>query len=144
MAFKFSDNSEKNMKGVHPELIGVFRSALRVSPIDFGIPGDGGVRTAKRQGELYHADKSKCDGFIDRSNHQIQPGQEYGRALDFYAYVNGKASWEAHHLAMVAGVILGTANRLYKEGAISIQLRWGGTFGSDSFDGWDMPHMEII
>ena len=144
MAFQFSESSEKNMEGVHPELVAVFRASLKASPIDFGIPKDGGVRTGKRQNQMYHDPdiETKCDGFIDRSNHQIPTGEEYGKALDFYAYV-GKASWEAHHLSMVAGVILSTAQRLYNEGAISIKIRWGGTFGSDSFNGWDMPHMEI-
>ena len=80
---------------------------------------------------------SKCDGFEIRSKHQD------GSALDFYAFVNGKASWRPHHLSMVAGAIMATANRLYDEGMISIRLKWGGEFGSDELDGWDMPHIEI-
>ena len=62
--------------------------------------------------------------------------------MPYYAYVNGKASWEKHHLAMVAGVILSTAKRLKKAGKVSVELTWGGTFGSDDFNGWDMPHIQ--
>ena len=56
---------------------------------------------------------------------------------------DGKASWDKHHLSMVAGVIITTAKRLKKEGKISIELYWGGQFGSSSFNGWDMPHIQV-
>ena len=101
------------------------------------------MRRDERQHELFLRSVSKCDGYEKRSNHQIKPGEEFGRALDFYAYVNGKASWESHHLSMVAAVILSTAQRLLEEGQVTIELRWGGTFGSDCLDGWDKPHIEI-
>ena len=39
-------------------------------------------------------------------------------------------------------VIENLAKRLKAEGRISIDLRWGGTFGSKSFKGFDYPHME--
>lgn len=144
MSYKFSKRSLQRMEGVHPELKQVFKAALKDSPIDFGIPGDGGVRTAERQNELFKDGKSKCDGYDKLSRHQIKPGEDYGRALDFYAFVDGSASWERHHLSMVAGVIMATAKRLREQGQISIQLYWGGQFGSATFNGWDFPHMEII
>lgn len=137
MTFEFSERSLERMKGVHPDLEMVFRAALDDSPIDFGIPGYGGLRTEKEQNTLFRQDKSKCDGVFIKSNHQS------GNALDFYAYVNDSASWNKVHLAMVAAVILSTAERLRIEGLINTELKWGGTFGSDSFDGWDMPHIEI-
>ena len=138
MVYKFGDASLRNMEGVHSQLVTIFRVALSVSPIDFGIPETGGLRTAEEQNDLYKRDKSKADGFVNRSKHQD------GLALDFFAYVNGEASWLEQHLSMVAGVILSTAKRLYDAGIISIKVRWGGTFGSDEFDGWDMPHIEIV
>ena len=137
MTFEFSQRSLERMSGVHPDLQLVFQAALDDSPIDFGIPGHGGLRTEKEQNTLFRQDKSKCDGYDIKSNHQS------GNALDFYAYVNGEASWDKVHLAMVAAVILSTAERLRIEGLINIELKWGGTFGSDSFDGWDFPHIEI-
>ena len=125
------------MKGVNVELTTVFNEAIKNSPIDFGVPGLGGLRTADQQSKLFKAGKSKCDGVEKRSYHQS------GNALDFYAYVDGKASWKIHHLSMVASVIMTTAKRLKKEGKISIDLYWGGQFGSSDFNGWDMPHIEI-
>ena len=137
MTFKFSDRSNERKEGVDNQLDMVFREAIKVSPVDFGIPGHGGKRTDGEQNELFIKGLSKCDGFEVRSNHQD------GKALDFYAFVNGKASWRPHHLSMVAGAIMTTANRLYNEGMINIKLKWGGEFGSDELDGWDMPHIEI-
>lgn len=137
MTFQFSQRSLDRMSGVHPDLQLVFQAALDDSPIDFGIPGHGGLRTEGEQNELFVKGKSKCDGFNEKSNHQS------GNALDFYAYVNGYASWDKAHLSMVAAVILSTASRLKIEGLINIELKWGGEFDSDEFKGWDLPHIEI-
>lgn len=127
------------MEGVDPRLVQVFRQAIKVSPIDFGIPELGGLRTEEQQKELYALGRTKpgrivtkADGVNRKSRHQS------GRALDVYAYVNKKASWDETHLAIIAGVILSTANRL------GYKVKWGGTFGSSNFKGWDTPHFEII
>ena len=125
------------MQGVHPDLIAIFTEAIKNSPIDFGIPESGGLRTQGQQNLLFQGGVSKCDGFNDVSNHQT------GNALDFYAYINGRASWNKVHLSMVASCIITTAKRLKKEGKISVELKWGAEFGSNNFHGWDMPHIEI-
>ena len=91
-----------------------------------------------QQNKLFLDKKSKCDGYERLSYHQS------GNALDFYAYVNGRASWDKNHLSMVAAVIMSTATRLRKQGKTSVQLYWGGQFGSADFNGWDMPHIEVV
>ena len=113
---------------VDERLVRVAHRAIQISKIDFGIPTDGGIRTAERQHELFEDGKSKADGYHKRSPHQS------GRALDFYAYVDGKASWDREHLAMVAAAFLQAASEL------GIRVRWGGLFRSFS----DMPHIELI
>ena len=138
MCYKFSSKSNERMKGVHPDLIVIFTEAIKNSPIDFGIPRSGGVRTEEEQNQLFIDKKSKCDGVKNKSYHQS------GNALDFYAYVNGKASWSVNHLCLIAGVIMTTAKRLKKEGRISHDIYWGGQFGSSDFNGWDMPHIELV
>ena len=100
---------------------------MKISVIDFGIPGDGGLRTAERQKQLFDKKVSKCDGTINKSYHQT------GKAFDVYAYVDGKASWDRYHLTQVAAAILQAAAML------GYQLRWGGLFKSFV----DMPHFEI-
>ena len=131
------------MKGVHPDLIVIFTEAIKNSPIDFGIPETGGVRTIDVQRELYEKGVSKADGIKNKSCHQAK-ADGYGHALDFYAYVNGKASWATNHLCMVAAALIITSKRLKKEGKISHDIYWGGQFGSSDFNGWDMPHFEIV
>lgn len=134
--YQFSKASLRNMRGVNEQLVSVFLEAIKVSPIDFGVPSTGGVRSEQQQHGLFLDGKSKCDGINSISNHQK------GTALDFYAFV-GSASWDKVHLAMVASCILTTAANMKKQGKIDIDLKWGGTFGSDMFNGWDYPHMEI-
>ena len=138
MCYQFSKTSIERMKGVHPDLITIFSEAIKNSPIDFGIPESGGVRSAGQQNILFQQNVTKCDGIQTISKHQS------GNALDVFAYVNGKASWNKNHLCMIAGVVLATAKRLKKEGKIQVEIKWGGTFGSDNFQGWDLPHYEII
>jgi peptidoglycan L-alanyl-D-glutamate endopeptidase CwlK len=113
-------------------MIELAQRSISKSPIDFGIPGYGGLRTAEEQRELFNTGKSKCDGYSKKSRHQS------GRAFDIYAYHNGNASWDKVHLAMIAGVILSEAK------AMGLKVVWGGTFGSDNFHGWDMVHYELI
>lgn len=129
--FRFSERSKNRMKGVNPVLVEIMEEAIRLSPIDFGIPPYGGLRTKEEQRELFEAGKSKCDGYERVSYHQS------GNAVDVYAYVGGKASWDVVHLAIIAGVVLSVAQRK------GIDVRWGGEFGSNEFKGWDKPHFEL-
>ena len=144
MTYKFSETSKQRREGIDPRLIAISDRAIELTLVDFGIPQDGGVRTPERQNELYRANKSKCDGFDKLSNHQIKPGKEYGEALDFYAYVDGAASWKYEHLAMVAAAFLQAASEL------GIRIKWGGLWKSASSKtsngisyGWDCPHIEL-
>lgn len=126
--FHLSKSSLRNLDGVHPELVDVVKLAIQLTKIDFGIPSTGGYRTASQQNELYRAKKSNADGFDKKSKHQI------GKAVDVFAYVDGQASWDERHLAMVACAMLEAANRL------GVNLRWGGHFKSFV----DMPHFEGV
>jgi len=115
------------MSGIHIDLRRVADRAIQLTKIDFGIPSTGGIRSAEMQNELFKAGKSKCDGYENMSYHQS------GNALDFYAYVDGAASWEPEHLAQVACAFLQAANEQ------GVKLKWGGLFKSFT----DMPHFEI-
>lgn len=127
MTFQFSERSLERMEGVDPRLKEIAKHAITISKIDFGIPQDGGLRTAERQAELFADGKSKADGVKKKSRHQS------GMALDVYAYVEGKASWEKEHLAMVAAAMLQSASIL------GYKLEWGGLWRSFV----DMPHFQI-
>ncbi len=126
--FNLSDKSKQNMAGVDPRLVSIVTKALEISIVDFGIPSDGGIRTPERQKELFDKKLSRADGYTKKSKHQT------GKALDFYAFVDGKASWEPVHLSLVACAFLQAASEL------GIKLKWGGLWKGFR----DMPHVELI
>jgi len=131
--FKLSQKSISHMMGIDPRLIQIARRAIEITNVDFGIPEDGGVRTAQRQHELYLMGRSKCDGYEKLSNHQIKSPNAYGKAVDFFAYKNGLASWDNHLLAVVACAFLQASCEL---GYI---IQWGGLWRS-----WqDYPHIQL-
>lgn len=127
MGYSFGVKSRERMKGVHPDLIKVLELAIIITKVDFGIPPYGGLRTAEQQRHLFVGGKSNADGYTNKSYHQT------GRAIDVYAYVNGKASWQKPHLTMVACAILQAASQL------GVKLEWGGLFVSFL----DMPHFQL-
>lgn len=129
MVWVFSKSSLKRREGVNEALIAISDRALRISPVDFGIPEHGGLRTAEEQYLLCLNEKSKCDGFDTLSLHQS------GEALDFYAYVAGRASWQHHHLTQVAAALMEAAMEL------NYRIKWGGHFKPN---GWDKPHIELM
>ncbi len=125
--FKLGSNSLNNRAGVDPRLIDISDRAIQLSIIDFGIPSSGGLRTTKEQAALFTAGKSNADGRTNKSYHQT------GRALDVYAYVDGKASWDKLHLALIASAMMQAANEL------GYKLEWGGLWKSFQ----DMPHFQL-
>ena len=124
---KLSDKSKQRREGVDPRLIEISDLAIQITVVDFDHPADAGLRTAERQKELYDQGLSKCDGTVNKSYHQS------GKALDFYAYVDGKASWKTEHLSMVACAFLQAASML------GYKLEWGGLWRGFK----DMPHVQI-
>ena len=127
MSFKFSARSVKRMDGIDERLKEIAFRAIEISKVDFGIPAMGGYRTPEEQKALFDDGKSLADGVDKMSYHQT------GNALDVFAYVDGMASWDEHHLAMVATAMLQAACEL------GYKLEWGGLW--QSFN--DMPHFQI-
>lgn len=125
--FKLSSRSLSRLEGVDPRLREILKYAIYISPIDFGIPPDGGLRTAERQRELYLEKASKCDGYSLKSYHQT------GKAVDVYAFVDGSASWDEDHLTAVAAAVLQASMKL------GHRIEWGGLW-----DFKDMPHFQLI
>jgi|TARA_R110000782_G_scaffold54391_2_gene114989 peptidoglycan L-alanyl-D-glutamate endopeptidase CwlK len=125
--FNLGTNSIKNLAGVDGRLIDIADLAIKLTNIDFGIPSTGGLRTAEVQAKLFEDGVSKADGVNNKSYHQS------GKALDVYAYIDGKASWDHLHLTHIAAAMLQAS------GQLGYELKWGGLWKS-----WqDMPHFEI-
>jgi len=132
--FKLSYNSKNHRKGIDPRLIEISDLAIKLSLIDFGHGPYAGLRSAELQNALYLDKKSEADGYNDLSKHQS------GLALDFYAYINGAASWEPVYLAMVATAFLQAASIL------GYRIQWGCLWAKEtpSIYGWDMPHIQLL
>lgn len=125
--FRLSSTSMRRMNGVDHRWEEIVELALQISPIDFGIPEYGGMRTPEIQNFLYTTGRSQLDGYKKESYHQT------GKALDFFAFVDGKASWKKEHLAIVAAAMLQAA------GHLGHSLEWGGLWRSFK----DYPHMQF-
>lgn len=134
MSFYLSKNSKKNREGIDSRLIEISDLAIQITLVDFGHGPYSGIRSLEDQTKLFADGKSKSDGVINVSKHQS------GKALDFYAYVDGKATWDKEYLAMVAAAHLQAAS------ALGYKIKWGGLWKSKKggMYGWDMPHIELI
>jgi len=127
MTFQLGKISMKNMEGIDDRLIDIVELAITISPIDFGVPSSGGFRSTEDQASLYTAGKSKADGRTNLSYHQT------GKAIDLFAFVEGKASWDKLALSLCA------ASMLQASAQLGYELKWGGLWKS-----WqDYPHFEI-
>lgn len=133
--FKLSKTSRDRLSGIKPVLIDIVETAIETSPVDFGIPADGGLRTAKRQNEMFsqgRTDMTKpkitnADGIVKKSRHQS------GDAFDIYVFINGSASWNVEQLTVVARHLIAVAKTK------GIILVWGGDWKTFK----DYPHFEI-
>ena len=127
MTFELGKNSVINLAGVNDDAFDVIELALKLTSVDFGIPSTGGYRTKEDQNILFKKGLSMCDGVIKKSYHQS------GNAFDVFAYVDGKASYQKHHLTVIACAILQAANQL------GVEILWGGHFKTFL----DMPHYQL-
>lgn len=128
--FKLSKRSIGRLQNVNSLLIAIVVDGVQDSPFDFGIPQHGGKRTADEQNLLFKQvpKVTNADGFDKKSYHQS------GDAFDIYAYVGGRASWDAEYLEAIARHLQDIASEKY-----NVDLTWGGDFRSFK----DMPHFQI-
>lgn len=131
--YKFGKKSLEKLSTCEPVLQEVLKEAIKRSPIDFSITE--GQRSTKRQHELFKAGKSKINGVTKLSKHNYEPS----RAIDFMPIVNGKGTFtNMNAIDIISGVIMSTAI------SMSVNIRWGGTFGSKTWRGWDKFHFELV
>ena len=132
--YKLSKRSKDRLTGVNPVLIEIIETAITNSPYDFGIPNYGGLRTAERQAQLYAQGRTTAgniitytDGYKKKSVHQS------GNAFDIYAFVDGKATWDAKYYEPIARHLIAVAK------SKGIKLDWGGDWTKFK----DLPHFQL-
>jgi peptidoglycan L-alanyl-D-glutamate endopeptidase CwlK len=119
--FRFSARSERNLEGVHPDLVAVAREALQLSEVDFMITE--GVRSVTRQKELFRAGATRTMN----SRHLS------GKAVDVAALVGGKVRWDWPLYAKIAAAFKMAAARR------GVAIVWGGDWRTFK----DGPHFEL-
>lgn len=109
------------MEGVHDELVDVMYVALTRTPVDFMVIE--GLRTTRRQRELYTAGKSKTMN----SRHLT------GHALDLVPIIDGRISWDWKDFYKLEPAIKDVAH------SIGVPIEWGGDWKSFP----DAPHWQL-
>ena len=117
----FSARSEKNLVGVHPDLVRVMRRALEIAPVDFMVIE--GLRTAERQRQLV----SKGASQTMRSRHLT------GHAVDIAPVVGGAIRWDWPLYDRLAVAVKQAAREF------SVPVEWGGDWTTFK----DGPHWQL-
>ena len=154
--YNLGNTSNKRLNTCNSDIQLIIREAIKVTQIDFGVAQ--GERTIEQQQEYYNDGKSKInpstyitlEALLDKAKHIVDGDiRKKSDAVDIYAYVNGKASWDNRYLCYLGGVITSTASRLFNEELVKTKIRWGGNWDNDgeiitdqSFQ--DLPHFESI
>lgn len=119
---QLSERSERNLQGVHPDMVKVVRLAHQRSDIDFIITE--GLRTKERQTVLVAQGAS----WTMNSRHLT------GHAVDVAATLDGNVSWDWPLYYKIAEAFRAAAKQL------GVSIVWGGSWSGKKKDG---PHYEL-
>jgi len=141
--YSFSRTSIKRLSTCEKKIQKVFELAIKRTEIDFGIAC--GERSVSEQQQLYAQGRTGpgpivtyVDGINKKSEHNYSPS----RAVDIYAFVDGKATWNEKYLIYLGGVITACAIQL------GVSLTWGGNWDNDGIiindqNFQDLPHYQL-
>jgi peptidoglycan L-alanyl-D-glutamate endopeptidase CwlK len=105
-----------------------------------------GQRTTERQQKLYAAGRTKIDGVLKKSKHQISPQNPKSIAVDTAPWPVDWADLKRFYFYI--GYVNGIADQLYKTGVMKHKIRCGADWDGDrSFKDQtfhDLPHIELI
>ena len=113
--YKLSKKSLSRLEGVKPELVEVVKTAITMSSVDFGISQ--GLRTIEQQRELVAKGASQTM----KSRHLT------GDAVDVFAVVGGRVSWELSVYDDIADAFAAAAQEH------DVSIRWGAA--------WHIPNI---
>lgn len=129
-----------NLEGVHPDLARVVKRAIQITDQDFMVLE--GVRTLKRQKELYAQGRTKPGPKVTwtLNSRHIPKADGLGHAVDLVPY---PVDWNtASKFTAIAKAMLVAADDL------NIPIRWGGNWDGDDRPGEkgesDGPHFELL
>lgn len=136
--FKLGKASLKRIEEIDVRLTWLIHRVIAESPYDFGIPRDGGKRTAERQKELYDLvpKVTNLDGYSKKSYHQS------GKAFDIFLLDEHGACWSCEDkYKEIADLFLKEFDLMKREGFFKENevLKWGGNWKRFK----DLPHFEL-
>jgi peptidoglycan L-alanyl-D-glutamate endopeptidase CwlK len=133
--------SQKNLEGVHPDLVKVITNAKTMKP---GFIVVCGVRTTEEQQALYAQGRTKpglritnCDGIKNKSNHQPHD-DGLGYAVDVYADANDNDKVDTLEINDVQGLSRVAENIKSCAKELGTPVEWGGDWKIR-----DYPHFEL-
>lgn len=132
MAWKFSQRSLNNLKGVHPHLVEVITKALAVSPYDFTVTC--GLRSLEEQARLKRQGKSQT-----MKSYHLPQVDGWGHAVDIAVWkpatatTKSQITWDNKYYVEVSKVVLQIAADL------GYQITWGGSWKTL----YDTPHYQL-
>lgn len=108
--FRLGKKSQKELEGVHPDLVAIVERAIEITEQDFAVHD--GIRTVPEQRRLVAKGASKTMN----SRHLT------GHAVDLVPYVNGRLRWEWDLIYPIADAMRQAANEK------GVRIRWGGAW----------------
>jgi peptidoglycan L-alanyl-D-glutamate endopeptidase CwlK len=130
---KYGRTSLGNIKTLDNRMYSVCHAAIavmnrrKIGRPDFGISS--GRRTAVQQNILWQQGRTVAGPIITyRDGYEIESTHQSGMAVDFFAYIDGRADYDPGNLALIALCFAEGAN------ALDLKWKWGGNFPS-FFDG---------
>ena len=119
MKHTFSESSLSRIKGLHPSIQKVLKTAIWVSRVDFSVVS--GLRTLDEQKALVASGKSQT----------LKSKHLKGRAVDLAPWIDGESKW-----AYAFYDDLFCSMRLACE-EWDVQMRWGGAWHIPDIRKWD-------
>jgi peptidoglycan L-alanyl-D-glutamate endopeptidase CwlK len=116
-----AERTQKNLRGVHPDLVKVINEALKTTTTPFIVTE--GLRTATRQKELVAAGASKT----------LNSRHLTGHAVDIVPVINGKVCWKTPAFKAPLDAIRAAAKKL----KVNVE------FGADWRTFKDYPHVQL-
>lgn len=86
MPYSLGSKSRAELKGVHPDLVGVVERAIQITTQDFSVHD--GLRTEAEQREYVRTGASQTMNSMHRTQ-----ADGFGHAVDLVPFINGKLRW---------------------------------------------------
>lgn len=117
---KWGKKSLFHYKTLHPDLKVLADEVLKIHNCSLFQ----GYRDEETQNKYYNNGTSKVK--YPYSKHNIEPSE----AMDLAPYIPGEDPYDMERVLVFAGIVIGIADKLYREGTMANRLKWGGTWST--------------